>query len=370
MKILHCITSLDKGGAETHLKDLVIAQKRSKDEILVVYSKGNSYWSKYIRKNGIKTIKLNKNKSTNLILIIVNIIREIIYLRKIIKNYKPHILHAHLPKMEIYCWFASLNLNLKLIVTKHLDNFFFDKLKKDKNIILKTLSYLFYIRFSKVIAISQSVKSYLIKNNFLNEKKISVIYYGYNFGNNRLKKNKIFTIGCASRLVPQKSLDILINSFAIFNKNFKHSSQLIIAGIGEEKYKLKKLAKELKITKKVKFLGFIKNIDNFYKKLNIFCLTSKFEGLGLVLLEALNNKVPIVTFNKSAMKEIIKNKVNGFLVNEIYNDNQQYKEFSKKFLYIYKNKFIPKTTDNFLKKFSYKNMIVKTKKVYVESLRQ
>ena len=69
------------------------------------------------------------------------------------------------------------------------------------------------------------------------------------------------------------------------------------------------------------------------------------------------------------MKEIIENKVNGFLVNETYNDNQQYNEFSKKFLYIYKNKFIPKTTDNFLKKFSYKNMIVKTKKVYVESLR-
>ena len=46
MRIIHIITSVDKGGAENHLFDLCRMQKTKKHKVHVIYFKGNSYWKK------------------------------------------------------------------------------------------------------------------------------------------------------------------------------------------------------------------------------------------------------------------------------------------------------------------------------------
>ena len=114
-----------------------------------------------------------------------------------------------------------------------------------------------------------------------------------------------------ARLVPQKSIQNILKAMSILSDE---NIRLIIVGKGPMKLELLMLAKKLNIENKVVWISFIDDLESFYKKIDIFVLTSNYEGLGLVFLEAMICKKPIIASNTSAMPEIIKNNYNGFLV--------------------------------------------------------
>ena len=107
------------------------------------------------------------------------------------------------------------------------------------------------------------------------------------------------------------------------------------------------------------------NIKNIFHISDLFCLTSKYEGLGLVLLESLLMKKPIVTVNRSAMSEIIINNYNGislrknFLAKDL---SQAFKKIklSRKIRLKYRKNGIYLLNE----KFSLKKMYYLTKKIY------
>ena len=70
MKIVHIISSINRGGAENHLFDLASMQSKEKNKVKIVYFKGNGYWSKFYRKNNIETIKYSLNNNLNFLKII------------------------------------------------------------------------------------------------------------------------------------------------------------------------------------------------------------------------------------------------------------------------------------------------------------
>lgn len=90
---------------------------------------------------------------------------------------------------------------------------------------------------------------------------------------------------------------------------------------GDYYKKLKRKIKYYKVDKHVKLCGKTSDMDSVYKKSSIFVLTSKMEGLPMVLLEAKANKLPIVSFDiETGPREIVTNNFNGYLVenNNIY----------------------------------------------------
>jgi len=122
--------------------------------------------------------------------------------------------------------------------------------------------------------------------------------------------------------VRQKFLEFLIRGFHKYNNNFNKKSKLLIAGEGPLRKELEKLVEQLNLKKSVIFIGFMDDIKTFYHSIDVFCLISRYEGLGLAILEAMVCKKPVVTSNLSAMPEIIKHKKNGFLI-----DNFSIKQF-------------------------------------------
>ena len=157
------------------------------------------------------------------------------------------------------------------------------------------------------------------------QKKISVIYYGISKNyflkkkdvkNQKLiinkKKNEKYILNIA-RHVPQKKIDLLIKSFAKYEKINKNT-KLILVGKGKETQSLKILAQKMNIYEKIYWIDYTENIYELFKISDLFCLTSEYEGLGLVLLESFLAKVPIITMNRSAMKEVIKNNYSGLLL--------------------------------------------------------
>ena len=126
------------------------------------------------------------------------------------------------------------------------------------------------------------------------------------------KKKQIIYSGRLS--YPHKRVDRLLS---IWKKIYKEIPEweLIIIGDGPERNILELLAKKWKL-ERIKFIGYIPDVDIYYRDASILCLTSTFEGWPLCLTEAQANGVIPISFNCCAGIEAIlgPNKVNGILV--------------------------------------------------------
>jgi glycosyltransferase involved in cell wall biosynthesis len=124
---------------------------------------------------------------------------------------------------------------------------------------------------------------------------------------------KTATIVAIGRLSPQKDFANLIRAFAILRKTT--NARLIILGEGPERELLGVVAEEQGVSRDVLLPGFVENPYKFLKKSDLFVLSSAYEGLPNVLIEALALKVPVIsTACRSGPAEILKNGEFGQLV--------------------------------------------------------
>ena len=130
---------------------------------------------------------------------------------------------------------------------------------------------------------------------------------------NNNNKN-IITIG---RLSPEKGQKDLIDVFKMVNKELP-KTKLFIVGDGPLKKELENYTKELKLTNKIIFTGFLgnKEKEKYILDSSIFILPSYTESFGLVLIEAMSYGLPCIAFDSSdGARELLKNNV-GILVKD------------------------------------------------------
>ena len=96
-----------------------------------------------------------------------------------------------------------------------------------------------------------------------------------------------------------------------------------------------------------------KNIPNsvklikYYKSSSIYLHLSRIESFGITVLEAIASGLPVIAFKSVGSNTLIKNKINGFLVN-CYDT----KEYAKKIVYVYKNKINFSKNSKYIKKYN------------------
>ena len=152
-----------------------------------------------------------------------------------------------------------------------------------------------------------------------------------------LSSRNIVSIG---RLHEDKRIIDLID---IFSKTDNSDNKLYIIGDGEEKEKLESHIKELSLDKRVILTGYLnKNQQKTYlENSSVFAMTSISEGLPMVLLEAMDCGIPCIAYaTDSGTKDIIKNNINGFII-----ENRDEKEYIAKLDLLLSN-------ENLRKKFS------------------
>ena len=115
------------------------------------------------------------------------------------------------------------------------------------------------------------------------------------------------------RLTHQKGYDLLIEAWAKIAQSLP-DWKITIVGIGEDEQMLKKMAKDNNVQDSIHFVGQQKNMDSFYREASFFCMSSRFEGLPMVLLEAQNYGLPIVSFDCDTGPAELVNTNNGILV--------------------------------------------------------
>lgn len=353
LKLLHVISSIDNGGAENQIVKTAVMQKKQFKDVMIVYFFGNDYWLKYLKKKKIKTIKFSIKNKLN----IFNIFFQFLALLKFCKSYKPNIIHAHLSISEIFVFFLTFFINFQFFITKHLDSFYFES-SNSQNLFCsgKFLENLVLKKIHKIIFISQAVQKYFNAQIAIPKKKQKVVHYLINtklFRNISQKKKKKFInkykikknfyiIGCIARHVNQKNLFFLLKCFKLLNTHNK-KTLLIMVGRGKLTHLLKKYSDDLGISNNLIWINSLNETNVFYNIIDIFFLPSKYEGLGVVFIEALSAGVPIIALNKSAVPEVVKNNTNGILINE----NEH--EFLSAFKKLNNKKIIKKIFNNNIK---------------------
>jgi N-acetylgalactosamine-N,N'-diacetylbacillosaminyl-diphospho-undecaprenol 4-alpha-N-acetylgalactosaminyltransferase len=166
------------------------------------------------------------------------------------------------------------------------------------------------------------------------------------------------------RLNRQKGFDILIRSFA--KSDLKNRIKLVILGEGEERKNLEELIAELKLKNQVLLFGKVDNPFIYMKYAKFFILSSRYEGLPMVLLEALACGTPVITTDcETGPTDIVEDRENGLLV-PVKDENALKSAMEELF---YDQKLYEKIKANTRKsvgRFSVKNIVQEWLKLFEE----
>lgn len=153
-----------------------------------------------------------------------------------------------------------------------------------------------------------------------------------------LENKRVLAVG---RFTFQKGFDRLVEAWRIISNQFP-DWKLDIVGDGEEYDKLVALIKQYRLDNSVSLIQAQKDLSSKYLGASIYAMTSHYEGLPMVLLEAQSYGLPIVSFDcKCGPKDIIEDGENGFLV-----DDGNVLEFAKRIGELMENASLRKKMGN------------------------
>lgn len=312
-KILIGTVNLEIGGIEKTLIGLLNHIDYSKYEIDLLVLKTNGELIKDIPSNVniITPYKTNFLKricnSKNVFCKIINHLllnHFVSFFYKTNKEYDTAISYSgYYPFIDYYI--KNVKANKKLIWV-HTDLSTFD----DK--FIYKLRYVFtknkYKYFDNIICVSDSVKDSFIKMLPKYKDKVLVQWNIVDINKNNYKYPKLtgkYKILFVGRLCSAKRVDKLIEVHKKLIDNNMDITTYIV-GDGELKNQLTELAKELKVTNTLKFLGKQNNILEIMKQADLFVLPSDYEGFGIVLLESLHSNLPFVGTDVCGIKDVAK----------------------------------------------------------------
>lgn len=314
------------GGAETYMFSLI--NEFLKNENKILFATNNSQFSEMVSVLPVVNYRIP---------VLLDVIGNIRGLIKAI-FYLPYAVIFYIGLLHIY---KKQNVNVILMsgfsekmLVSFLSLFFhipvvwieYGRLKLifKRNFYLPKLLYICLQSIPKTIIVPTHFMSSALQNDAkISDTHITVIPCGIDIKGWSAKKihvnrpewkNKII-IGNVSRLMREKGQDILIKSIPYVLKKHKNIMCVIIGEGYDEEY-LKRLVQSLKLTQYVEVNGYIDDLKSYYSAMDLFVFPTRWEleGFGIVMLEAMIMKVPIIATKFGPVPEIIDNNRTGILV--------------------------------------------------------
>ncbi|NOJ68858.1 glycosyltransferase [Acinetobacter indicus] len=309
MNILYVITGLGQGGAERVVCDLADSMHEKGHSVKIVYLIGDVL-TKPVNSE-IELIKVELNNLMTLPAAYSN-------LKNIIKDIQPDVVHAHMVHANILTRLVRLSTPIKkLICTAHNSN--------EGSFLRMALYRLTHNLADLTTNVSDIAVSSFEKKKAVPKNTMRTIYNGVNFKRfnysptakyelfnelNLAKETKI--ILAVGRFNQQKNYPNLLNAIKLLRNEYQEPFVLLIAGDGELRLAIEKLINKLNLNKFIYLLGRRSDIPKLMSSCDVFVLSSDYEGLPTVLIEALACQAHAVSTDVSGAAEILKN--NGVIV--------------------------------------------------------
>ncbi len=301
MRVCHVVTTIARGGAENQLLMLAKGQIERGYSVTVCPLKGELELEVEFRKFGVEVVKTLHG---------VGFLAQIRAMRKLSRN-NYSIFHAHLPQAELLVYLSGFR---NYVVSRHFGGQFFPG---QNSFISRWMSKLAVSNAGCVVAISESVAKYLVKNHELQQSTLlKVVPYGFDkevflgtnlsISNSGMAPNRKRLFGTIARLSEEKDLSTLIRAFHLHQLNPKFSgNELEIYGAGPLENSLRQLISELSLQESVRLMGRTQKPGQIINSFDVFVLTSRFEGFGMVLLEAMSLGKPIICSRIDTALEVL-----------------------------------------------------------------
>lgn len=314
MRIVHVCKMTGVAGTETHLLALLPGLRaQGLDVRLIVLVEPDRPLDEYVaRMNTLgvptHTLPIHRDLDPALIGRLAGHLRDT----------QADAVHTHLIHADLHGALAALGAGTRrLYCSGHNDDPFRRRLP------IRLFQAWFWRKANAGIAISEAVRQFMIRVEFAPPSKIRTIHYGLDANTmptvpdirNRLRAElglapDVLVVGSVCRLIEQKGLVYALQAF-------RHiadisSAHYVLVGDGPLREALSAQAVSLGIADRVHFLGWRPDARALYPAFDVFLMPSLWEGFGLVILEAMAARLPVIASRVSALPEIVADGVTGY----------------------------------------------------------
>lgn len=233
---------------------------------------------------------------------------------------RPDIVHTHLFHADLYGLLAARSAGVSRVVSSRHNTDRFRELPP-----FRLLSRAMWARTRRGIAISNAVREFVLRVEGARPGQVQTIYYGYepppNDGLSAQRRADLRAewgipadapvAGSVCRLIAQKGLDTALEAFAAASRA-NRAAHYVIAGKGPLRAELEAQARALGLSERVHFLGW-QEPHAVYDAIDVFLSPSRWEGFGLVLLEAMGHCLPVIGSTAGAIPEVVIDGQTGYL---------------------------------------------------------
>jgi glycosyltransferase involved in cell wall biosynthesis len=308
MKVLICCTTDTWGGLEqTAFRDAVRLRDMGVETAILSLNKGAIYEKAREHKIELYTVSSTESYFS------YGVFKKI---KKLCSSKKFDVVHLH-SFNTIFSMLLALKLvKIPVVATRHI---YVEHMKKD-------LFHKWYLgRIDRMLAISEFSRRNIIDTYPIEEQKIETLYLGIDLNKYTRDEQKaaefkkqfaiadnIKVIGVVGRIDPAKGQMEFINAIPEIIKEHPATHFVIVGKTTADKEldylaKLKNNIRDLGVGSFVTFTGFCSDVSIPMSALDIFVMPSYFEAFGLIAIEAMACKVPVVATNMGSIEEIIPN---------------------------------------------------------------
>lgn len=233
-----------------------------------------------------------------------------------LRRLKPDLVHTHMLHGDLYGIPSSKLVGIPVLTSRHGD----DDFRRHK--IVTLLNRVLWRLCDGGIAISEALRDFSIQVEGASAKHLWTIHYGIDAASS-LERSIIrqqmqisdehLILGVVCRLIPLKGVIYAVQAFVQIVSSYPQA-QLLIIGDGPVRENLEKEVAEYQVDDRVFFLGWQPNAGELISAMDVLLVPSTREGLGLVILEAMAQRVPVIGSRVSAIPEVIVDGETGFLV--------------------------------------------------------
>lgn len=319
MRVAHIIKVTRISGAERHLLVLLSALRQHGVDahllILIEDDKPMEDMVSAAKDRGIPIRRLTIHRDYDLTLLFK--------IRSALREIKPDIVHTHLIHADLFGLFAAKLAGIGAVISsRHNDDQF------RFHPIWQRISPAIWRLTNGGIAISAAIKDFMIEVEDAPGEKITVVHYGLehkwvadeelraarqNLSAELRLDSDALLLGMVCRIVEQKGITYALRACKQIRDRFP-TVNLIIAGDGDLRPQLEALARELGIDANVHWLGWRSDAIKLIGAFDVLLMPSLWEGFGLVLLEAMSRRVPVIANRVSAIPEVVVHGETGLLV--------------------------------------------------------
>jgi glycosyltransferase involved in cell wall biosynthesis len=308
LKVIHMVEDLEVGGLEKVLATIVLGMNRDKYEVEIWCLVAGGLIADELEKKGIKVRVLGLKSYHNPI--------PVIKLASLLRRERVDIVHTHGHFPGMFARLSGLLAHIPKTIT-HIHT-----TQKRRMLVEKIFSIFSY----RILCISQAVQEFMVLEEGVNRSKTMLIYNSIEMPEEEVAyeervsirksfgfdRDDVVLIVVAS-LNKHKGHKILLEAFANGVKK-KSNLKLLIVGVGPLEAKIRRHAQKLDLLSNVKFAGLRRDVPLLLSMSDIFVLPSvEREGLGLVIIEAMAMRKPVIGSELGGIPEVIENGVNGLL---------------------------------------------------------